>query len=240
MKSRRTVSSWMAAIMSLEHVEALPLVLHHGVVLAVGPQADALAQLVHGVDVVHPVLVHHPQHDHPLQLPHRAGVAELLLPWRRRRRLALLEQQVGQLLGASVPASSSSGEIAARPGGKNSVPDSVSHSSRQSSASMCCRSPMWPWTPAGTMTCSSMFRMAALQVLAVQHLAALLVDDLALGVHHVVVLQHVLTGLEVPGLHLLLGVLDGVGEHLAVDGRVLVHAQASPSCPAPARSRTGA
>ena len=69
-----------------------------------------------------------------------------------------------------------------------------------------------------------------LQVVAVQHLAALLVDDLTLGVHHVVVLQHVLTGLEVPGLHLLLGVLDGAGEHLGVDGRILVHAHASPSC----------
>ena len=64
-----------------------------------------------------------------------------------------------------------------------------------------------------------------LQVLPVQHLPALLVDDLALGVHHVVVLEHVLTGLEVPGLHLLLGVLNGVGEHLLLDGGVLVHAQ---------------
>ena len=64
-----------------------------------------------------------------------------------------------------------------------------------------------------------------LQVLAVQHLPALLVDDLALGIHHVVVLEHVFPGLEVPGLHLLLGVLDGVGEHLLLDGGVLVHAQ---------------
>ena len=39
----------------LEHLEALALVLHHRVGLAVGPQADALAQLGHGVDVIHPV-----------------------------------------------------------------------------------------------------------------------------------------------------------------------------------------
>ena len=64
-----------------------------------------------------------------------------------------------------------------------------------------------------------------LQVLPVEHLPALLVDDLPLGVHHVVVLQHVLTGLEVAGLHPLLGGLDGVGEHLLVQGGVLVHAQ---------------
>ncbi len=65
----------------------------------------------------------------------------------------------------------------------------------------------------------------ALQVLPVQHLAALLVDDLTLGVHHVVILQHVFTGLEVAGLHLLLSVFNGAGEHLGVDGGVLVHAQ---------------
>ena len=39
-------------------------------------------------------------------------------------------------------------------------------------------------------------------------------------------MQDVLPHLEVPGLHLLLGVLDGSGEHLGVDGGVLVHAQA--------------
>ena len=64
-----------------------------------------------------------------------------------------------------------------------------------------------------------------MQVLSVQHLAALLVDDLTLGVHHVVVLEHVFPGLEVPGLHLLLGVLNGPGQHFCVDGGVLVHTQ---------------
>ena len=64
-----------------------------------------------------------------------------------------------------------------------------------------------------------------LQVLPVQHLPALLVDDLTLGVHYVIILKHILTGLEVPGLHLLLGILNGVGEHLLLDGGILVHAQ---------------
>jgi hypothetical protein len=61
-----------------------------------------------------------------------------------------------------------------------------------------------------------------LHVHAVQHLAALLVDDLALLVHDVVVFQHGLTGLEVPGFHGGLGVFNGLGEHLALDGGVLV------------------
>ena len=64
-----------------------------------------------------------------------------------------------------------------------------------------------------------------LEVLAVQHLAALLVDDLPLGVHHVIVLEHVFPGLEIAGLHLLLCVFNGVGQHFGVDGGVLVYPQ---------------
>ena len=55
----------------LEHGVALALVLHHRIVLAVSPQADALAQLGHVVQMLHPVLVHHPEHHDPLQLAHQ-------------------------------------------------------------------------------------------------------------------------------------------------------------------------
>ena len=62
-------------------------------------------------------------------------------------------------------------------------------------------------------------------VLSVQHLAALLIDDFTLDVHHVVVFQGVLSGLEVLGLHLFLGVLNGAGENLGVNGGVVVNLQ---------------
>ena len=62
-------------------------------------------------------------------------------------------------------------------------------------------------------------------VLAVQHLVALLVDDLTLAAEHVVVLQHVLADAEVAAFDLALCALDGVGEHLCLDRRVLVHVQ---------------
>ena len=62
-----------------------------------------------------------------------------------------------------------------------------------------------------------------LHVHAVQHLLALTVDDLALLVHHVVILQHRLTGLEVAGLHRGLGLLDGLGEQLVLNGHILLH-----------------
>ncbi len=57
--------------------------------------------------------------------------------------------------------------------------------------------------------------------LAVQNGVALLVDGLALQVHHVVVFQHVLTGGEVHGLHLALSALDGLRHHGRLDGHVV-------------------
>ena len=52
---------------------------------------------------------------------------------------------------------------------------------------------------------------------AVQGVAAALVDDLALGVHHVVVFQKALPDAEVVLLHLLLGPLDALGDHAGLD-----------------------
>ena len=53
-----------------------------------------------------------------------------------------------------------------------------------------------------------------MQVGALEHLAALGVDDLALPAHHVVVLEDVLADLEVLRLDLPLGRLDRPGDHL--------------------------
>ena len=55
------------------------------------------------------------------------------------------------------------------------------------------------------------------EVLALEHAVAVLVDDLALLVHHVVVLEHALADEEVLLLHLLLRVLDLLGEHPGLD-----------------------
>ena len=65
-----------------------------------------------------------------------------------------------------------------------------------------------------------------LDIHAVQHLLALAVDDLALLVHDIVVLQHGLTGLEVAALHGGLCLLNGAGEHLALNGSVLINVHA--------------
>ena len=57
--------------------------------LGIGPQADAVLKLLHGVDVVHPLLVHHTQQNHPLHLPHDLGGVFLLPLFVQGRRLFL-------------------------------------------------------------------------------------------------------------------------------------------------------
>src|SRR5262249_4479325 len=54
-----------------------------------------------------------------------------------------------------------------------------------------------------------------------EDLAAVLVDDAALLVHHVVVLEDALADQEVLLLDLLLGVLDRAGEHLGLERLLL-------------------
>ena len=63
-------------------------------------------------------------------------------------------------------------------------------------------------------------------VLAFQHLTALLIDQLALLVHDVIVLQHVLADFVVAAFHALLGVFDLAGQQLCIQRGILVHAQA--------------
>ena len=64
------------------------------------------------------------------------------------------------------------------------------------------------------------------KILAVEHLLALFVDDRSLRVHHIVIFQHALTGLEVAAFDGLLRILNGIGEHSCVDRRILVNAEA--------------
>ena len=66
---------------------------------------------------------------------------------------------------------------------------------------------------------------ALADILAVKHLAALIVYNVTLSVHDIVVLQDRLTGLEVAALNGLLCLLDGVGQHLVVKRSVLVNAE---------------
>ncbi len=63
----------------VEQVVALALVLDQRIALGHGPQPDALAQVVHLVQVLAPLAVQHRQHDPPFQVAHQLG-AQLLGP----------------------------------------------------------------------------------------------------------------------------------------------------------------
>src|SRR3954451_821761 len=71
----------------LEHIERLALVLDEWVLLSVGPQVDALLQIVHLVEMLAPLRVGDVQQDDPLELAHHVGADRGLLLFVRREGL---------------------------------------------------------------------------------------------------------------------------------------------------------
>ena len=69
----------------VEHIKAFDAVFHHRVLLTVAAQRDALPQLVHVVDVVHPLAVYALEQADALQLAHDGCTVAHLLHKRDRR-----------------------------------------------------------------------------------------------------------------------------------------------------------
>ena len=170
-----------------EHVEALALVLHQRVALGVGTQVDALAQVVHLVEVLAPLAVEHREDHAPLQLAHHLGAHLGLAPV--VRRLGVLGEVLDEHLAGEpgtaaglrldpLEREAEGVQLAQRGPERVEVPllgevsgrahDVAGHDVVDEGADL------------------------LLQVGALEHPAALAVDDLALAVHHVVVLQDVL------------------------------------------------
>ena len=202
----------------VEHLAALHAELDDRVALGVGAQVDALFEVVHGVDVVHPLGVDILEQDHALELPHQLG-AEHGLPLGVEQVDALPEEVLELfgldgglfLVGGVVHLIDGDGPAAEEVPQADEVPvvvvvagadeavdgladDLIDHSGDDGG-----------------------------DVRAVEDLLALLVDDLPLAVGHIVELEDVFTDGEVAALHLGLGALDGIGEHLGGDGGILVH-----------------
>ena len=164
--------------------------------------------------MIHPVLIHHPEEDDPLQLPHDGG-----------GDLGLLG-----LVGLFGGLAEALRQLVAAEGG--SVRDGDGVLGEELALERAEELLIAGLVQMGLLAEGHADLVAdggvhhgedgLLDVLAVQDLAALTVDDLALLVHDVVVLQHALTGLEVPALHGGLGVLDGFREHLALERSVLI------------------
>jgi hypothetical protein len=181
-----------------EHVEALALVLDQRVALGHRPQADALLQVVHLVEVLAPLAVEHREQHPALELAHASEPSSSSRRVvRRGRRLQLLDQQLGgrgRLARRRPPRSGRRGdrhrvELLERGPELVEVPVlGVALGGRASRRS-------------GDDVVDHVLDLLV-QVLALEHLAALGVDDLRCLVQHLVVLEDVLADLEVLRLDL--------------------------------------
>ena len=198
----------------VEHVEALVAVLYDGVLGAHRAKADALTQLIHSVDVIHPMLVDRAQQVYALQLAHVYAVLLKVL-------LALGIAGVRRLMQSGLQLR----RIAAREGGGGHVEIQKLLYGMHQTAHI----PAVGLGVAGAVHIHAAvdglhyhLMHGIVYVLAHQHLSALTVDDLTHLVHGVVVLQYVFADIEVVRLDPLLRSFDIAAEHLEVEADVLV------------------
>src|SRR5450755_3967939 len=200
----------------VEHVKALTLVLHQRVPLRHGAQADALAQVIHLVQVLAPLTVQDGQHDLALEYAHDVG-RQLLLA-----ALVRVAGVLGDHLGDQVRRQA---RLVA------GLLDHVVHGDGDREQLAECfpqlvQVPFLREALAGGSGGVGLDDLVGhpedlvLKVSALQHLVPLVVDDLALAVEHVVVLEDVLADLEVLLLHLGLGRPDGPRDYLGFDRHV--------------------
>ena len=203
---------------SVEHVKALHAVGNDGVVVSIGAERYSLLELVHVVDMLHPLSVHDLQKRNSLHLAHD-GRGELLFLF-----LISLERGFGghldDILLADIVELGKSEVKVVRDGEQ---PREVLAQSGK--------------VPVLLLFADKVALHAArhkvlyhlydviVQVLALKNLGALAVDYLSLSVHYVVIVEYVLSYVEVSRLDLSLGGLYDIGEHPRLYGHVLIDAQ---------------
>src|SRR6266403_2381815 len=201
----------------LEEVEGFLLVLGERVALAVPAQPDAFLEVVDRQQVILPLRVDDDEHLVALERAH-----ELLAQLALARRVPLLHRFLNQL-GEPLPRD----DLVVLRGGDLDVELPVERLRETAEI------PVLGVRALGGVTLEGAdheivdpLRDVVGLALAVQDLAAHAVDDLALLVHHVVVLEEVLADLEVVVLDALLGGGDGARHELVLDRLALLHAQA--------------
>ncbi len=203
----------------LEHIEAFPLVFNNRILLPVCPKAYAILELVHGIDMVHPLLVHNPQEHPAFQLPNNL-FAEL--------GFLLIIDLMGLLPDFFLQITGCNGfkiyffqiQIAF---GNQDVLSMGDHRRKIPVIGRRLIAAIRIYNPVGH--CIDHIQYVVLQVFAVQDLVALAINDLALLVHDIVILKDRLSSLKVYALNPLLGALDSVGQHPGLDRLVLLQAQ---------------
>ena len=204
------------ALELLVHVVRLFLVGDERVDLAVCLQADALAHLVHGGEVLHPEGVDGAEHHEALERAHDLGahLLFLVLVGVLRELDDGLQDAVGRHLGQRF------GRELLR-----KRHDGIGLSQQ------CLEVPVLGILAGevgvrnGHEFLTHHVEDVRLEIGAFEDLVAVLVDDVALRVHDVVVLDDVLADVEVVALDLRLRGLDGFGDPAALDRDVFLHAE---------------
>ena len=197
------------------HIVGFPLILHQRVAAAVAAQAYPLAHLVQRRQMVHPEPVYVAQHHQPFQRPHLL-LAQLLL-----LRLVGLLGEAKHLLEYLIAAHL--GEtVLGKVGGQGHY--------RLQLGQQCAQVPVFG-AIAGHERLERRLDLlldhldhVGADVGALQDLTALGVDQFAMAVHNVVVLDDVLADVKVVALNLGLSLLYRLGDHAALQGRLLIHA----------------
>src|SRR5581483_2757281 len=202
----------------LELVEGLFLVDEQRVSLLIAAQMDALAQIVHVRQMLHPARIDRAQRHPALQFAHRPRALQrihLLLA-----RLVDVPHVIGQELDHLLA------RLALQVVDRQ---DGIEHEVVVKFAEQFVEFPFAGGNLGGRVDVDGILDVAAdivedrlLQVHAFQDTAALLIDQFALPVHHVVVVEDVLARLEIVFLDLLLRPLDHAGEHLGVHRQMLL------------------
>ena len=205
----------------LVHFVRFFFVRDQGVHLSERPQADALAQLVQVGQMAHPPAIDRPQHDQPLQLPHDR---------RRHRGFALVVGGFGQ-----------ADQVLGQIGRGQRAPlirvfvfgqrQHLVHLGRQQ-----IQVPFAAIQRAAALGGKEVHQPAQLvfhhaadrraHAWLVHDLPALVVDDLALSVNDVVVLQDVFADVEVVPLDAHLRALDGFADQAVLDRHIFIQLHA--------------
>ena len=181
--------------------------------LTVGPQTDTLLQIVHSVDVIHPVFVYNPEHNHTLQLPHIVAQLGFLGFIGLQRQFI---DAIGKLLGSVAGEGGACGDIDTAKGLIQRHQAIGIDLAAVFTGDIC---------NGGVHHRAEHTEHIFPQALTVQHLLPLGVNHLALGVHHIVIFQNALTGAEVPAFHAPLGIFHRIGEDFGINWGVLVQAK---------------
>ena len=196
-----------------EHGEALALVRHQRILVPHGPEVDALAEVVHLGQVVLPPLVDDLQHDVALELAGRLLAAgDALVPLRVQVE-GLGEDALGDLADRA-----GAGQVVGHELGREVLGDLGDQAGEVPLLGVLRRARRGHHLGHRAL---EQLDGVLVQVLSVDDLVAAAVDHLALLVHHVVVLEDVLAGFGVAALDGVLGPLDGLGDHLRLDGHVV-------------------